>query len=470
MTTDMTTQRPSGLRSRTVILPVSAAVLAWLVISTSLAAYFADAAPETALKLNPRESVAFVNLADRMLGTAATGSASREDGASQSAEPRNADGATPNAANGAAANPAFSAFDAFDQSQGVDLPTIRGWIASSLPNEPLDSRAMRILGQAADAAKDHAKAAKFMNAAVHLSLHDQIAVYWMIVNSAEAKDYAATLYYADVFLRTAPELGQFVLPILVRIAEDKGSVGLLSTLLVSDPPWRGEFFQQLPASVTDARTPLDLLLALRASANPPTPNDVNRYLNFLVGHKFYDLAYYTWLQFLSPEELRNAGLLYNGGFESAPSGSPFDWRIAQGSGVTVDIQPKPDATGGHALVLNFEYGRVDYQSVTQLIKLPSGRYRFKGQYKGELVGPRGLKWRIACADSPIKAFAESNMISGRATAWRDSEFDFKVPEQDCRAQYLSLDLDARMPSERFITGTIWFDDLRISRLEDRPTQ
>jgi hypothetical protein len=28
---------------------------------------------------------------------------------------------------------------------------------------------------------------------------------------------------------------------------------------------------------------------------------------------------------------------------------------------------------------------------------------------------------------------------------------------------LSLDLDARMPSEQFLTGTIWFDDLRIQR-------
>jgi hypothetical protein len=469
----MTIERPPRWRLRTLILAVATVVLAWVVISSSLAAYLADAAPETALKLNPREPVALVNLADRMLGTPA--SASRPDRASQSAEPKNADGAAPNAANGATANaqgtnPAFSAFDDFDQRPGVDLPTIRDWIASSLPNAPLDSRAMRILGQAADAAKDHVQAAKFMNAAARLSLHDQIANYWLIVNSAEAKDYKTTLYYADVFLRTSPELGRFVLPLLAGIAEDKSSVDLLSTLLVSDPPWRDQFLQQLPYGVADARTPLALLLALRTSADPPTSDDVNRYLNFLVGHKFYDLAYYTWLQFLPPEQLRNAGLLYNGGFEIVPSGSPFDWLIAQGAGVTVDIQAKPNDNSGHALVLNFEYGRVEYQSVTQLIKLPPGRYHFTGQSKGELVGPRGLKWRVACAESPTSYIAESAMISGRASAWRDSEFDFKVPQQDCRAQYLSLDLDARMPSERFITGTIWFDDLRISRIDEQPNQ
>jgi hypothetical protein len=55
------------------------------------------------------------------------------------------------------------------------------------------------------------------------------------------------------------------------------------------------------------------------------------------------------------------------------------------------------------------------------------------------------------------------MISGRAKAWSDIAFDFEVPADNCRAQYLSLDLDARMPSEQFLNGTIWFDDLRIQR-------
>ena len=95
--------------------------------------------------------------------------------------------------------------------------------------------------------------------------------------------------------------------------------------------------------------------------------------------------------------------------------------------------------------------------------LAPGRYRLHGHYQGELVGPRGLKWRLACAEAPDHPFAESAMIAGRATAWTDVEFDFEVQSDKCRAQYVSLDLDARMPSEQFLTGTIWFDDLRIQR-------
>ena len=104
--------------------------------------------------------------------------------------------------------------------------------------------------------------------------------------------------------------------------------------------------------------------------------------SFLIGHKLYDLAYYTWLQFLPVEELREAGLLFNGSFDVAPSGLPFDWVITPGSGVTVDIVPKPDSNGKHALLVDFAYGRVDYHSVRQLVMLAPGTYEFKGQYQG----------------------------------------------------------------------------------------
>jgi hypothetical protein len=61
---------------------------------------------------------------------------------------------------------------------------------------------------------------------------------------------------------------------------------------------------------------------------------------------------------------------------------------------------------------------------------------------------------------------ESGMVAGRASAWKNLEFSFTVPGADCPAQYLRLDLDARMSSEQFASGTLWFDDLRVARLAD----
>ena len=188
-------------------------------------------------------------------------------------------------------------------------------------------------------------------------------------------------------------------PSLAQISEDKAGAPLVKALLAANPPWRKDFLSALPQSVSDPRTPLDLLLALQNSPVPPTTADLESYINLLVARKFYGLAYYTWLQFLPPEQLRQAGLLYNGSFEAPPSGLPFDWKITPGTGVTVDIVPRPDIGGKHALLVDFQYGRVDYHSVSELVMLAPGTYEFKGEYKGRLVGPRGMKWRIVCANN-----------------------------------------------------------------------
>jgi hypothetical protein len=469
----MTIKFRPQLKLRTAVLAGCALLLAWLVLSRSFAAYLAEVAPQAALRLNAEQPEALTNLAERLLND--SGGTDARTGVTDQIPQKDAGTDTGGAAgdagaNAALANRAFSAFDLISQKQSIDLPAVRAAAEAGLRHEPLNARALRLLGQVSDAAKNDAAAASFMQAAAKLSLHDNLADSWLMLKSFAAKDYQATVYYADILLRTTPELSEYVVPILARIAEDKNSAGLIKTTLAGDPPWRDQFFQMLPASITDARTPLDLLLALRTGATPPPPEDVNRYLNFLVQHKLYELAYYTWLQFLPADELRNAGLLYNGGFEIAPTGSPFDWIMPPGSGVTVDIEARPDGGSGQALLLNFQYGRVDYAGVAQLIMLAPGRYHFTGRVKGELTGPRGLKWRVACAETRDNRLAEGPMINGRVPSWSDTGFDFTVPAQNCRAQYLSLNLDARMASESFVNGSMWFDDLQISRLASAPSQ
>ena len=78
----------------------------------------------------------------------------------------------------------------------------------------------------------------------------------------------------------------------------------------------------------------------------------------------------------------------------SPSGTPFDWMLSKGAGVTVQVAAKSDKPGERALHLQFGPGRVDYREVTQLIMLSPGSYQFEGKYKGDLVSERGLEWRI----------------------------------------------------------------------------
>ena len=470
-------------RLRTIALGVVAALLLWQVVAQSFAAYLADGAPQTALWLHPRLPAALIGLADRALEAASKTRAATE-GADQRADQAAdasgdvTDGRRLPAPGGTGKSVgdldrAFSAFEAVGQNQSVtrpiapdNAPAVRAWARTALRGEPLSAHALRILGLLAEADGDDVGALRFMDAAARLSLHDGVTDFWLMQKSIRAKDDKAALYYADVLLRTAPDLATYVVPVLAHIAEEKGSSRLLNAVLADNPPWRKEFFAALPNSITDARTPLGVLMALRQSATPPSPTEVGDYVNFLVARKFYDLAYYTWLQFLPPAELRSAGKLFNGSFEVTPSGSPFDWQLRSGAGVTVDIVPRSDKGGGHALLVDFQYGRVEFHSVTELVMLAPGAYEFKGQYKGKLVGPRGLKWRVACVGGAASAapLGESPMIIGMTPTWRAVAFNFTVPAKDCKAQMVGLDLEARMASEQLVSGSMLFDELEIARV------
>jgi hypothetical protein len=477
------------LRFRMVILAVAAVILTWLVIARSLSAYLAGVAPQSALWLSPRQPEALVSLADRSLNSPETWNASHVGDADQGPPQQKIGSETTDglpaigdqspeqrksiagsvAANGSADSRNLSdAFETIDENRSIDVAAIRAEAVTALSKGPLNARALRILGQLADVSKDSADAMKFMSAAVQMSLHETMAVYWLMLKSTEAGDYKAAITYADALMRTVPETARQVVPVLAHFAADKTAADAVKALLHSNPPWRRLFFALLPQSVADARTPLGLLLSLKSTPTPPTSEEVGVYLTALIAHKLYDLAYYTWLQFLPADQLSNAGLLFNGNFEVIPSGMPFDWVITQGSGVTIDIVPRPDKHDERALLVDFLYGRVDYHSVSELVLLAPGTYQFNGQYTGKIVGPRGLKWRVVCADSANTRIGESAMITGMTPDWKKTDFVFTVPAADCRAQYVELDLDARMASEQLVSGSMLFAELSVSRVTGEP--
>jgi hypothetical protein len=422
------------------------AVLVWQIVTRSLAAYLALEAPAAALALRPSEPTALVNLADSKLNPR---SQAPKSGAAASVTQQVLDEkARPSEREGdrfagwaEIALKAFTAEPPPDQSQDEgaapslspdDRAQIRAQAEAALRNDPLNARALRILGQLAVAAGDEPRAAKLMLAAADRSLGESVAVYWMLQRSFATKDYAKTVSYADTFLRKRPQLMQHVIPVLARLAEsnDKAAGDALKDVLAGDPPWRGLFFAQLPQGVADARTPLNLLLSVKATDNPPTTSELAS------------------------------------GFESTPSGLPFDWVITQGTGATIDIAALPGEAVGHGLLLELGPGRADFRGVSQLLLLTPGSYRLKGKFKGETRGRRGLQWSIRCAGSGKAALGEGPMFVGVAAKWSDFDFTFTVPDAGCRAQELRLVLAARSASEQLVSGAVWYDDLQISRLED----
>ena len=359
-------------------------------------------------------------------------------------------------------SPAAQPSTTLDQSA---LDEIRELAERAIAQDPLNARAFRILGQISERTSDEMQTQKLMQAAVRRSLLESVAVYWMMRKSFQDQNYKEALRYADILMRTRPQALGPIMPIMGKMAELPEASADLKLLLSTNPPWRPQFLSSVPNAISDARTPLDILLSLKDTANPPTATDLRPYLDFLIGHGFFDLAYYTWLQFLRPEQLAQAGHLYNGGFDAPPSGTPFDWVLTKGTGVTAQVASKSDKPGERALFLQFGPGRVDYREVTELIMLSPGSYQFQGKYKGDLVSERGLEWRVICAAKEQNVIGRGLVSRSTTAQWQDLEFSFTVPAADCPAQYVKLVFDARSASEKFISGNIWFDDFKIAREE-----
>jgi hypothetical protein len=338
------------------------------------------------------------------------------------------------------------------------------WAVSALIADPLNARALTVLGQQADGAGEEAATAKFLAAAGRRSIRQSLAVYWLMRESFQKRDYAAAVHYADALLRTRGQAAAQVIPILVQLSEIPGASEPLKSALLAGPRWRPAFLAALASKSTDPRMAIELLLALRQTPAPPTSAELKTSVEALISRNQHELAYYAWLQFLPPEQLSSTGFLFNGSFEMKPSGLPFDWILHGGDGATLEIVERPEQPEQHSLFVELGYGRIEFRGAQQLIMLAPGSYTFAGDYRGELVGKRGLVWRVACADTQTTTLGTSPMVIGVTPNWRTVEFAFSVPEEGCRTQLLRLALDARMSSEQLVSGSLWFDELRLARV------
>ena len=307
----------------------------------------------------------------------------------------------------------------------------------------MSARALRILGQISEVEGDAAITEKLMLAAQRKSLRESAAVLWLLQNAETNKNYAVAARYADILFRTRGQATAFATWKLAQLAENGEANKEVKALLAASPPWRGYFLGNIWTYISDARTPLDLLLSLRETSAPPTQQEIRNYLTFLLSRNLFDLAYYSWLQFLPADELSTVGLLVNGSFERQISQMPFEWSYSSGSGVTVDVVPRQGAEGKHVLAVEFGLGRVDFRGVRQITMLGQGSYVLNGSYSAGLRGRRGVIWRVTCAQTGA-VLGETPMIQDSGQKWKSFEIEVSVPDKNCRAQKVELVLDCAL--------------------------
>jgi hypothetical protein len=432
--------------------------LVWLVAAKSLPYALASRAPDSALALNSNNPEAIAAKA-----ALARGRLQRFMGFPQTQTAQPVPGQRGTVSDTISALPeAGPGLDAESERDGL-REEIRALALRTIANDPLNAQAFRLLGETTS---DPAEARSLMQEAMRRSRRESAAIFWLLNDAYYRKDAGAALDYADILLRTRPELARPVFTYFAAIAKDREARSALARKLAANPPWRRSFLWDLPAFLTNGGPAAEITEDLRSLGSPAAAKDLWPLLVHLIERNRAGDAYNVWLATLSPKQLENLGLLTNPGFESDPSGSPFDWKIERGLNAGASLSPLGGPGGRRQLHVTFGGGRVRFPEVSQVLLLGPGRYRIEGALRGTIAAKRGLRWELRCAAGSRQVLGGTEMLVGQSQQWRQFSLSADVPSANCEGQVLRLYHDARSASEEFLAGEVWFSGLRLDRMQN----
>jgi tetratricopeptide (TPR) repeat protein len=343
-----------------------------------------------------------------------------------------------------------------------NLDSAREWAQRALRSNPLNARALTLLGLVAERKDDRKSAETLMRISAARTWGDLTTAAWLLTHEVRRGDYAHALPYADAMLRIEFESQKARLfPVLSGFTTNDTSLKALTAFLATSPPWRAWFLSELSLRLANQARLVELYAALNETTNPPTNEELRPYLDRLVKDRKFEQAHQIWRETLSPAQRANETFPFNGDFDIPVDGLPFNWRLKAISGAGIQIVPI-DGGKKRALLVEFSGARVRFANVKQLMLLPAGDYLFRGRVKTEtLLTSRGIWWHIFCASNAAESLANTQLVSG-TMPWTDFEVKFQVPATDCKAQWLQLELPARIDSEWKIEGQALYQSLQIA--------
>ena len=351
---------------------------------------------------------------------------------------------------------------------------------------PLDTGGLRVLGLAAARRGDVTGADRYMAASQRRSLRDSVTALWVFDRGMDQKDYVESFRAADTILRRRSDLAADLLypAMTLAVNTDPAAVRAAVARLALAPGWRTSFIKAVVRDADRTDGPDRLLAALRKTDHPPTDEEAGAYLNRLLMAHLYTAAYASWTEDLPRRRQPGASLLYNGDFQWLPPAlPPFDWELYPSGAASAQFATAPGRKGA-GLYVRYAGGLISQPVASQLLMLPSGRYRFSGMTLfGETMEPERLHWLVKCENGDMLAELVNTSPSPR---WRPFELFFVAPPSDHRsprasrrsAAYGRQPADERCEAQRLVLEaspgtslepfTAWYAGLRIDRLGPVP--
>jgi hypothetical protein len=332
-----------------------------------------------------------------------------------------------------------------------------------LVDAPLDRSALLNLSVLFALDGDTSKSNELAVLAANRSLRDLPAQAAAMQLLLDAKQYPQALLKLDGVLRSSPERGADLYPLLLALSAQDSGLEAVATLLSQMPPWRKSFMQFAARQPTQASELHKILSQMRKGHDAVTDDELRPYLQYLMTGKVYDSAYFVWLDFLSPDDLRKVGLLYDGDFNLRPRNLFFDWNILPTNNAEIAVVPRPGSGSDLALKLNFFNSKGFFSNVFQVLRLAEGEYSLQAEVRADkLETPGGLMWQVSCVES--NTVLRHGPKLNTAGPWMPFNFSFTVPAENCATQQLALVSASPAVLDQVISGQIYYDSFKLERM------
>jgi hypothetical protein len=354
------------------------------------------------------------------------------------------------------ASSSLRAVHQIESERAANIDKTQTWLKRNLQSAPYDIGSIVFLASLQSAPSKNAGYALSLKLAPtdEFVLREQ-ALHWLRENNA-----AAAVEAIDQLLVYHVQNNKDFFPILRAMVEEFDQSRALSKI---KSPWIQAFAKDVCSKSTK---PL-VWSALFANWQQTSLTNANCFIDLLIARNLSAEAHQIWLANL-PEGVE-AGWLFNGGFESVPSGAAFDWRVSGDTKTDLGFESRltkaPGITGQKALFIEFSGRKQKAEIASQHTALGVGTYQFTGRVRAEaLKSVQGARWALRCvgADGGRLIFHSDRVVG--STEWQPISSTFKVPVA-CPLQHFVLEMTAPDEANAGVLGKIWYDDLEFKLVE-----
>lgn len=329
-----------------------------------------------------------------------------------------------------------------------------------LVREPLSPTALGNAAALAALSNNKLLAGALAQAAAEASLRDVGAQLTAVNLALASRDYTQAVYRIDGVLRARPELQQELFRSLVAVIGIPEGVKAVAQSLAQQPPWRRDFVASLLEFDNSGQLAYVLLSALRKSGAPVLQEELQALVGRHIQQKAFDRAYFIWLDFLTDEQLRHVGNVFDGDFDLEPRNMYFDWTISPANNVRIAVTNRPGSQN-RALMLDFFQFKGAFGNAYQYLRLQPGRYEVAYETMAiNLDAEGGLVWRLSCIGTDTSSYV--SRVLNSSGPWSKETFKATIPPQGCDTQILQLTMASTAVLDSLTSGQMYFDAFTIS--------